>query len=263
MCNKIDNADLISYLYEDLDAAGRGAFERHLRGCADCRDELAALRAVRTDLLRWTPPEPEFAFRLVAEPRAAMGRVLTPAVASWRSWLTPAAGLAAAAVLVLAAAAGLARIEVHAGSDGWTLRTGSSGAAALDSTRMAAFAAHDVNLTADDGAFAAIERRIAALETSSRETAAWRNVSLSAARPSNDEELMRVVRELLAQSETRQKGELALRIAQVIRDVDAQRVADLNRVQQGIGRIDATVADEAAAHRELMNYILTSTSKTR
>ena len=88
-----------------------------------------------------------------------------------------------------------------------------------------------------------------------------RNASTMSARAS-DEEILKAVRDLLAQSETRQKGELALRIAQVFRDVDAQRVADLNRVQLGIGRIDATVADEAAAHRELMNYILTS-SKTR
>jgi hypothetical protein len=261
-----DNADLVSYLYDDLDAAARESFERHLRGCAACREELAGLRAVRADLLQWAPPEPEFAFRLVAEPRVSAGgpagRVLTPTVPSWWAWLQPAAGLAAAAVLVLAAAAGLARIEVHRGPDGWTLRTGSSSGASLDSARMAAFAAHDVNLPADDGAFAALERRIAVLEASSRDAATVRNASLPPSRSSN-EEILKVVHELLAQSETRQKGELALRIAQVIRDVEAQRVADLNRVQQGIGRIDATVADEAAAHRELMNYILTSNSKTR
>ena len=262
MCNA-DKTDLVSYLYDDLDAAARERFERHLRGCAECRDELAAMRALRTDLLTWTPPEPDFAFRVVAEPRAtqaasAHGKVLTPTVTSWRAWLKPASGLAAAAVLVLAAAAGLARIEIHSGPDGWTLRTGA--AAASEATRTAAVAAHDIYLP-DDGAFAVLERRIAALETASHDPGV-RNASLVGARASN-EEILKVVRDLLAQSETRQKGELALRIAQVIRDVDAQRVADLNRVQQGIGRIDATVADEAQAHRELMNYILTSNSKTK
>ena len=44
----------------------------------------------------------------------------------------------------------------------------------------------------------------------------------------------------------------------MIRDVDAQRVADLDAIQQGLGRIDATVTAEAAAHRDLTNYILTS-----
>ena len=262
MCNA-DKADLVSYLYDDLDAAARDRFERHLSACADCREELAAMRAVRTDLLLWTPPEPEFAFRLVAEPRApqagqvGQGSVLTPNVPSWRGWLKPASGLAAAAVLVLAAAAGLARIEVHSGPDGWTLRTGA--ASSSEATRTAA-AAHDIYLP-DDGAFTVLERRIAALETASRDMSGVRNASLIGARASN-EEILKVVRDLLSQSETRQKGELALRIAQVIRDVDAQRVADLNRVQQGLGRIDATVADEAQAHRELMNYILTSSSSS-
>src|SRR5438067_772399 len=140
MCNK---DDLVSYLYDDLDAAARAGFDRHLRDCADCRDELKAMRGVRADLLTWSPPEPDFAFRIVNEPRAAQannepgaaqagqdrraargGPIITPLVPSWRTWLTPAAGLAAAAVLVLAAAAGLARVEVHNGPDGWTLRTG-------------------------------------------------------------------------------------------------------------------------------------------
>jgi hypothetical protein len=74
----------------------------------------------------------------------------------------------------------------------------------------------------------------------------------------SDAETIKRVRELLAQSETKQRGELALRLAQLIHDVDAQRVADLNRIQQGLGRIDASVTAEAVAHRELTNYILTS-----
>jgi len=263
MCNQADKDDLVSYLYDDLDGPQRAAFERHLRTCAECRDELTAMRAVRADLLTWSPHEPDFAFRLVAEPRiSAPAAVLRPDVASWRRWFAPAAGFAAAAVLVLAAAAGLARIEVHNGPDGWTLRTGAQNAA-IDHPFGGA-TARDVNLTAatDSAALMGIERRIAALEAASRDTGNVRSAAFVNARASNDE-VLKVVRDLLAQSETRQKGELALRIAQLIRDVDAQRVADLNHVQQVTGRIDATVADEAAAHRELMNYIFTSNSKTK
>jgi hypothetical protein len=73
-----------------------------------------------------------------------------------------------------------------------------------------------------------------------------------------DAEILKRVRELLAQSESKQQGELALRISQVIRDVDAQRAADLARIQRGLGRIDATVAEEAAGRRELTNYVLAS-----
>jgi hypothetical protein len=96
-----------------------------------------------------------------------------------------------------------------------------------------------------------MDRRLSVLE------AAARSAAPSSQRVS-DTEILRRVRDLLSQSESRQQQELALRIAQVIRDVDAQRLADLSRIQQGLGRIDAMTTAEAAAHRDLANYILTS-----
>jgi chorismate mutase len=84
----------------------------------------------------------------------------------------------------------------------------------------------------------------------------------AASRPSDTEILTRV-RDLLSQSESRQQRELALRIAQVLRDVDAQRTADLARIQQGMGRIDAMTNADAAAHRELANYLITSTRQQK
>ena len=253
MCNK---DDLVSYLYDDLEGPARGAFERHLHACAECRDELQAMRGVRADLLTWSPPEPDFAFRIVKEPLAAQATVLRPNVPSWRAWFTPAAGFAAAAVLVLAAAAGLARVEVHSGPDGWTLRTGAAPVNETATAGVSRFRAHDVNLSSGEDVMAALERRIGALETAaSRESSNVRYASAQDARASNDE-ILKVVRELLAQSETRQKGELALRIERVIRDLDLKRAADLNGVRQTVSRIDASVTDEAATHRELMNYLL-------
>ena len=261
MCNK---DDLVSYLYDDLGGAARAAFEGHLRGCAECRDELAAMKGVRADLLTWAPPEPDFAFRIVHEPRAAQATVLRPDVPSWRAWFTPAAGLAAAAVLVLAAAAGLARVEIHRDADGFTVRTGWSAAApaiADGEVRAGATRARDVRLSVPGpDAMSELETRVAALEAASRNGANVRNAAMLSARTSN-EEMLKVVRDLLAQSEGRQKTELAIRIGQVLRDVDAQRVADLNRVQQGLGRMDASIATEAEARRELTNIILTNSKQ--
>src|SRR4051812_13169040 len=166
MCNK---DDLISYLYDDFDGPARAAFEAHLRACDDCRGELTAMRAVRADLLTWSPPEPDFAFRIVNEPRAAQTTILRPHVPAWRAWFTPAAGMAAAAVLVLAAAAGLARVEVHRDADGWTLRTGASAFAPVSAdaavgARFGGIRARDVRLSASDGRtfdLGALERRVA------------------------------------------------------------------------------------------------------
>jgi len=256
MCNG-NKEDLVSYLYDDLAGAARTAFERHLRECAECRDELAAMRNVRTDLLTWSPPEPDFAFRIVAEPRvtAAADNVLRPRVAAWSGWFKPAAGLAAAAVLVLAAAASIAHVEVHNGADGFTLRTGWSSSGALAEADARRVYGHDVNLPApiETAGLVSIERRIAALEASARTVPTFSRAS--------DGELLKVVRDLVAQSETRQKGELAFRLAQMMRDISMQRTADLSGVQRRIGTIDANVTEEAAAHRELMSYILASSKQ--
>lgn len=260
---------LVGYLYDDLPDGQRAAFEAHLRGCADCRNELKAFRDVRADLAAWAPPEPDFGFRVVRGGRDAAAQdvreVIRPVVPSWRAWWTPAAGFAAAAVLVLAAAASLAHIEVHRGPDGITVRTGwgaSSGAPASEVGRGPVSAVRDVRLspTTDAGFIAEVERRLNALEAASSGDSGVRNASELSAR-SSDAEIIRRVRDLLAQSETKQQGELALRILQVTRDMDAKRAADLNAVRQGMGRIDANVTEEALMQREFRNYILTSSKQ--
>jgi anti-sigma factor RsiW len=264
MCE--DKELLVGYLYDDLADGDRARFEAHLRGCGACRAEVKAMRSVRADLAAWAPPEPDFGFRVVRGGRDAAERDVTgPVVApplSWRAWWTPAAGLAAAAVLVLAAAASLAHVEVHRGPDGITVRTGWSTAAPAQSAQAVGDVRPNVQgamvpasergaspapqrSQVDPAFLAAIERRLDALETASSRESGVHNASTLSARAA-DAEIIKRVRELLAQSEIRQQGELALRIAQVIRDVDAQRAADLARIQQGLGRIDATVTAEAA-----------------
>ena len=259
MCE--ENEQLVGYLYDDLTDADRAAFEAHMRGCADCRTELKALRGVRADLAVWAPPEPDFGFRVVRGGRDAAAtdiRAVVPAQ-SWRAWWTPAAGLAAAAVLVLAAAASLAHIEVHSGPDGITVRTGwsSSGAPASGRSEGSVSAARDVRLSpaTDAGFIDEIERRLAALEAAASRDTGVRNASTLSARAS-DAEIIRRVRALLAESEIKQQGELALRIRDVIRDVNAQRVADLTRIQKGLSNIDRTVTEEAAARHDLTNLVL-------
>lgn len=262
---------LVSYLYDDLGDADRAKFDTHLRDCADCRAELNALRGVRADLISWSPPQPDFGFRVVREPKIPNVVAMTPrgtGPASWRAWWTPAAGLAAAAVLVLAAAAGLARIEVHSGPEGFTLRTGSSGSGPANSrgdgetasrsqSPRADLVPASIPVTADAEMIAMLDRRLRALEAATRDASPVRNASALSARTS-DAEIIRRVREMLAQSESKQQGELALRIAQVISDVDAQRAADLAQIQKGLRGIEASISAEGAQHRELTNYILTS-----
>ena len=56
---------LVTYLYDDGDAdAARAMFEAHLMTCAQCSEDLAALRGVRAQLGRWNPPEPSFTVQI-------------------------------------------------------------------------------------------------------------------------------------------------------------------------------------------------------
>jgi anti-sigma factor RsiW len=113
-----DNPDvLISYLYEDGPGEERLAFEAHLRQCARCAAEAAALRAVREDMAAWAPPETVLDFRVVREPAPGKGR------SGWTSAM-PAGAQLAAASLVIGVAAGISGLEVRYGNDGLIVRTG-------------------------------------------------------------------------------------------------------------------------------------------
>ena len=67
--------------------------------------------------------------------------------------------------------------------------------------------------------------------------------------------VLRRVRAIIAESETRQQRELALRVRQVIQDFDARRRTDLATIQQGFGQIQGATAIEAQQHRDVMNYL--------
>ena len=105
---------LISFVYDELDSAEKEAFRRHLAACGACRAEVAGLRTTQRHLATWAPPEPDLGFRMVrtAAPVAAP----RPRGALW--------GLAAAAVLVLAAGAAIANIDVRYDANGFAMHTG-------------------------------------------------------------------------------------------------------------------------------------------
>jgi hypothetical protein len=261
MCNQSYKDLLVSYLYDDLNDMDRAKVEMHLRACESCREELAGLRGVRGDLAQWTPALPDLGFRIVREMKPASR-------SSWRAWWTPAAGLAAAATLVLAAALSLAHIEVHSGPDGLTVRTGWVASAPSISTAgiggIRPMAARDVFIPNDNvnpAGLAGIAQRIDALEMAMKQTRV-QNASALTDRAA-DEAIIKRVRDMLAQSESRQQTELVLRIAQVIRDVNNQRNADIASMTTNFARIDSSMTKEAAAHMDLVNYVTNTAGKQK
>jgi hypothetical protein len=77
----------------------------------------------------------------------------------------------------------------------------------------------------------------------------------------SDVELQRRVRSILDESERRQERELALRVAEVMKDVNAQRQADLVKIDRSLGFIQSSTYGEQMKQREVVNYLLKVSQK--
>ena len=92
MCDQRER--LIGYIYDECEPADRAAMQQHLETCAECRDEIAALRSVRQELQSWEVPDHESVWKPF---------IPAPAPAWWSQ--VPRWALAAAAGLVIASGA--------------------------------------------------------------------------------------------------------------------------------------------------------------
>lgn len=237
-----DPAGLAGYLYDECAPGERAAVEAHLAICSSCASELSALGATRTALASWTPPEATLGFRITsgADPHG-------------RWWARPLPAWAQAAAAILIFAVGMA-LGIRAMPQ--------PPAAAPERASVAAPSAAAVS--AKD--LAALEQRLRA------EMAALRSAGASpaaAARPQqaqvsgSEDALMQRMRALLSESEERQERQLAVRLSQVLRDVDTQRRMDLLRVEQTFGQMEGFTRPELANQRQMINYLIQRTGAQR
>jgi hypothetical protein len=246
-CSYPDRGDvLVAYLYDDIDAAERVAFETHVATCAPCRSELAELRGVRSTLAQWATPETTM--------RA--GSHQSSVIRSWREsrawWQSvPVWAQVAAAMLVLGASAAVANLDIRYDQNGLNVRTGWSkpAPAAVEAVR-------------DDAPWRA---ELAALRTQLRSelqaqqptvVAAAATPRTSSADAMSDTEFQRRVRVLLDQSEKKQEQSLALHLVQLQKDFDAQRQADIRRTNQLFREVMSTYSDEMIKQQRQINYLL-------
>jgi len=261
MCTYTGREDLlVAYLYDDIEPVQRAVFEGHLAGCGYCNRGLAQLRGVRATLSVWAPPE------LV---RAASDESRAPSAervssheprASGRWHDIPVWAQVAAAMLVLGVSAGIANIDVHRDASGWTMRTGWSKLPATASQAVVLPVTAPASVEA--GSPPAWSADLSALEQRLRtefHAAAPRAVPATAT--ISDVELQRRVRSILEESERRQERELALRVAEVMKDVSAQRQADLVKIDRSLGFIQSSTYGEQMKQREVVNYLLKVSQK--
>jgi len=246
---------IVAYLYgESGDPLARTAFASHLESCAICREEVHDLQGVRRHLAAWEPPAP----RLTSEP--VFHRTMSPPTggASWTSFAAaPWWAQAAAAVLCVGVGLGAANVHVTSGPDGVSVRTGWWGEPGSrvppETTRPSAAA---------DGpapwqtAIHALEERVRGELAATRTEMASADFRQSPGPRSGDvESVLRQVRALVAESERRQQRELALRMGGLLADVQAQRAADLSKIDRNLGLIQNSTGMEVLRQRELINSL--------
>lgn len=238
-----DNELLIDYVYGELTSHDREAFDRHLTSCATCRDEVDGLRGTRTSLASWAPPEPDLGFEVVRGRRAAAGW-------SARVWgWSPALGLAAAAMVIGAVSAAIANVEVTTGAGGITVTTRWNRAAVVQT-----------QAASSSGSSADVERLEARLRDLESQLAAVRSqpavVPVAASSRMPEADVMRMVRQLIAQSEERQQGVLARQILQVNRDFEVARRTDLDRLGRGINQIQQMTFDTVQRQKAYEDHLI-------
>lgn len=242
-------AALLGRLYDDGDHGERAAFEAHVAGCSVCIAELAELAGVRAQLTAWTPAEPARAFTYEAPPQAARRATVRSRLDEIPVWAQ-----VAAALLCVGVAAGVANLEVRYDRSGLMVRTGWIAPPATDDAARASATPVLVQTPAGLDTWRA---DLTALEQQLRAEfrAATAASSLPAVQTSapGTEAVIRRVQTLVEQSESRQQRELALRIGELLRDVQAQRTADLVRIDRTLGYIQSGTGAEVMRQRRMLN----------
>jgi len=253
---------LVTYLYDDeADASARALFETHLAACVRCTDDLAALHGVRTQLARWSPPEPK-----LGNPRSnPQSATRNPQSRWWRE--IPAWAQVAAALLFLGVAAGIANLDVRYDANGLSVRTGWSkqpiAQAPVGTATTPPGTNSQISAVATRDELNALERRLKTEFHATPTPVAGMAAAgqTQQARTASDAEIIRRVRALVDESERRQQNELALRLAEALRDVNARRQADLVKVDRALGLVKSDLGVEVMKNRNEMNYYLRTSQR--
>jgi hypothetical protein len=278
-----DQESLVSFLYDEFDGSeshDRRSLIKHVETCERCARILASLGGVRQRLQSWQAPElSPLAFRIASDGSA---RHTGAAFGGWASWMKPAFPLAAAAVLVLGASLGLARLDVQYDKEGFRVRTGwfretppaaPTGVAATSTPSVAGVSTilappgpnqnkpvtqQDIQVLAQAlrAEMAASAARVATQDAAAR---GGSNGGGGATMTSASEAaFLKRVQQLVDQAEVRQQQNLALRVGEISRSFDLQRQSDMTTIEQGLGKLAGQRELDAQQQRLLWNAIRTS-----
>lgn len=223
-----DTGALVAYLYEECEPEIREVIAAHLTRCASCSSEIDGLGWTRRRLAEWTPPVAGLGFQM---PVPVQG----PPIPWWRAPL-PAWAQAVAALLIFGVGLSLG------------LARGPAAAPQVSSSQPAVAVATDL---ASRNELSQLEQRLKS------EMTLMRTVSSTPVRQTtaSDDEIMKKVEALVAQSEERQRREFTLRSVELARDFEAQRRVDMAIVRETVGQFQGVTGTEIRQQREAIDRI--------
>ncbi len=239
-----DPAALAGYLYGECSTDEQAALAAHLATCELCRTDLDALRETRQALAAWAAPDDAPGVHVAVEPPH------TTRSGGWSWSAVPVWAQAAAAVFIFAcgaAGAAVMNLDVRSDATGMTVRTGWGARAA---------AAPVLDAAAIDERIRAAVRQASAEAPRSVQAVSASPAAATAAEPATAADLLRRVEQMLAASESRQQRELALRVSQVLHDVDSQHRSDMARIERTVSPVAGLTADEIQEQRQMLNYLM-------
>ena len=222
-----DTGALVAYLYEEGEPEIREVIAAHLTRCTACSSEIDGLRWTRGTLQSWVPPVAELTFQMpVPTPE--------PRLPWWRAPL-PAWAQAAAAVLIFGVglSVGLARGDVNAPPQ--------------EPSPQPVATTNDTPSRTD---LSRLEQRLRAEMAQMRTTAAT-----PVRQASSEDDVMKKVEALVAQSEERQRREFTLRSVEMAREFEAQRRIDMATVRETVGQFQGVAGTEIRQQREAIDRI--------
>src|SRR5262249_12634720 len=166
----------------------------------------------------------------------------------------------AAALLFLGVSAAIAHLDIRYDRQGLSIRTGWSQPAQPAAVRASTDDAAARGVTPWKADLTSLEQQ---LMTEMRLTSGPATPRASSASARDDAEILRRVRALVDDSEKRQQRELALRVAELLRDVNVQRQADLAKVNRALGAVENNLGVEVLKTRQQVNLMYRASQVVR